>query len=467
MSVPSALTQIPRESPAAPSDLRLHGRWLLLARVGWGALAAVFMGLYVVSLPLYVAFLQTPCGGVACAINGALTPDTVRTLHQLDISSGSYVALFVAGGAVQVLVSCGIGGVIAWRRSDDWMALIVALFLVSFYIGNAGDALDLMPLANPAWGLPIRLVHALSTVLTYLFLYLFPTGRFVPRWTRWIAAVYILQALAESALPRESLLTSHNWPLWFIVLFFASLILPALFAQVYRYRRVSTPAQRQQTKWVVLGIIVTFGGTLGLVIPLLIVPGLQYSGLYNFFAGDLGIGILYTFFPVCIGVAVLRSRLYDIDILINRALVYGTLTGLLAALYFGVVVGVQALVGTLNREAARSPIIVVASTLLIAALFTPLRRGTQETIDRHFYRRKYDATRTLAAFGVTVRNEVELAQLSRQLVAVVQETMQPAHAALWLRAPQRHEGWRVQPDTGTLPPQLAGRRPRDDHALAP
>jgi hypothetical protein len=168
----------------------------------------------------------------------------------------------------------------------------------------------------------------------------------------------------------------------------------------------------------------------------------------------------------CIGVAVLRSRLYDIDILINRALVYGTLTGLLAALYFAVVV-VQALVGTVNREAARSPIIVVASTLLIAALFTLLRHGIQATIDRHFYRRKYDATRTLAAFGVTVRNEVELAQVRERLLAVVNETMQPAHAALWLRPLQRHEGWRVQPDTGTLPPQLAGRRPRDDDALAP
>ncbi len=174
MSVPSVLTQAPKEVPAAPSELRRHGRWLLLARVGWGALAAIFVGLYVVSLPLYISFLQTPCVGTACAINGALTPDTARTLHQLGISHGSYVALFVAGSVVQMLVSCGIGGVIAWRRSDDWMALIVALFLISFYIGNAGDVLDLLPLANPAWGLPIRLVHALSSVLTYLFLFLFP-----------------------------------------------------------------------------------------------------------------------------------------------------------------------------------------------------------------------------------------------------------------------------------------------------
>jgi hypothetical protein len=104
MSVPSALTQAPRESPAAPSDLRLQGRWLLIARVGWGALAAVFVGLYVVSLPPYVAFLQTPCRGASCGIDGALTPAVMQALHQLGLSLSSYSALVAALYGVRVLV---------------------------------------------------------------------------------------------------------------------------------------------------------------------------------------------------------------------------------------------------------------------------------------------------------------------------------------------------------------------------
>jgi len=289
----------------------------------------------------------------------------------------------------------------------------------------------------------------------------------VLRWTRWVVAVYVLQQFAELVLPRESPANFENWPFVFGVLFYIPQFLTVLWAQVYRYRRVSTPAQRQQTKWVVFGVVVVAGGLFGAGSLLVIFPALQQSSNLAYVLSGLVLLNLPVVLLACIGVAVLRSRLYDIDILINRALVYGTLTGLLAALYFGVVVGVQALVGTVNREAARSPVIIVASTLLIAALFTPLRHGIQATIDRHFYRRKYDATRTLAAFGATVRNEVDLAQVRERLLAVVQETMQPTQVSLWLRPPQRHEGWRVQPDTGTLPPQLAGRRPRDDDALAP
>jgi len=144
MSAPSVLTQAPRESPAAPSDLRLQGRWLLLARVGGGALAAVFVGLYVVSLPPYVAFLQTPCRGAACGIDGALTPAAMHALHQLGLPLGSYSALVAALYGVRVLVGCAIGGVIAWRRSEDGMALFVALFLITNTFGNRDTAPDVL-----------------------------------------------------------------------------------------------------------------------------------------------------------------------------------------------------------------------------------------------------------------------------------------------------------------------------------
>lgn len=144
--------------------------------------------------------------------------------------------------------------------------------------------------------------------------------------------------------------------------------------------------------------------------------------------------------PVPVGIAILRYRLYDIDVVINRTLVYGTLTLSLAAVYFGLIFGLQFLFQGLFHQT--NAIALVISTLAIYALFQPLRHRIQRVIDRRFYRRKYNAARTLAAFSATLRNEVDLYQLHKHLLAVVEETMQPAHVSLWLRRPdhEREQG---------------------------
>ncbi len=143
--------------------------------------------------------------------------------------------------------------------------------------------------------------------------------------------------------------------------------------------------------------------------------------------------------PVAMGVAILRYRLYDIDILINRTLVYGSLTATLALVYLCGVVLLQYVLRTLTGEQAESQLAIVASTLSIAALFNPLRRRIQAFIDRRFYRKRYDAARTLEAFGTTLREGTDLDRLAEDLVSVVNETVQPAHASLWLR-PTRVQG---------------------------
>ena len=215
------------------------------------------------------------------------------------------------------------------------------------------------------------------------------------------------------------------------------LLSTCLIAQVYRYRRVSTPTERQQTKWVVLGIVAALSG-FGVILAWGAVNG-NYDPSstgwpLNQFIFNPVINMLLSLIPISIAIAILRARLFDIDLLVNRVLVYGLLTGLLGTLYVGLVVGLESLAGRFVGPAASNPPILVASTLLIAALVQPVRRRLQQITDRRFYRRRYDATRTLAAFSATLRNEVELARLHTELLAVVDETMRPAHLSLWLRS---------------------------------
>jgi hypothetical protein len=193
--------------------------------------------------------------------------------------------------------------------------------------------------------------------------------------------------------------------------------------------------QRQQTKWVAYGIalfclVVVVGYGLMFFFPALTEPSSLYPLVFNVVGNFAQLLI-----PLSFGLAILRSRLWDIDILINRTLVYGTLTLLLTAVYVGLVIGLQALLrGIISQD---NSVAIVISTLIIAALFGPLRQRIQAIIDRRFYRRKYDAAKTLQAFSAQLSKEVDLGQLSERLMAVVQETMQPASISLWLcRSPQ-------------------------------
>lgn len=199
--------------------------------------------------------------------------------------------------------------------------------------------------------------------------------------------------------------------------------------QVYRYLRVSAPAQRQQTKWVIFGLICT---PLLLFISFFSASLFPADSLYQL-TGDPLASVAFLFIPLSIYIAILRSRLWDIDWLINRTLVYGLLTLTLALVYLTLVFGAQSLlVGLIGNN---DGIVIVGATLIVTVLFQPLRRGIQNIIDRRFYRQKYDATRTLQAFSTTLRQEIDLKHLHEQIVAVVQKTVQPAHVSLWLLKP--------------------------------
>ncbi len=427
------------------SETRLPGRSLLIARAGWVALTLLVLTLNAVAIPRTDALLQAVCQPGTVCITG-WTPAEVSQLQQSGLSPGFLAAYEIGWDVVTTLIYTALAALIFWRRSADRMALFCAYMLVLFGGATYTSLLDLgLRTLAPAWYWLVGGLELLGQVCVPTFFLLFPSGRFVPRWTQWGVLVVVLYEgwyvfFTNAYVGKGSPLFSLS---------FAVLILGLVGLQVYRYRRVSTFRERQQTRWVVFGLAVALGGfalfliSVSLFLPIEVRNSPVAGALIPTTVGD---GLLL-FIPISIAIAILRSQLYDIDTIINKALVYGLLTALLAAVYAGLVLGLQALLGGLLHQT--NAIALVVSTLAIYVLFQPLRHRIQQVIDRRFYRRKYDAARTLAAFSATLRSEVDLSQLSEQLVASVQETMQPVHVSLWLRPPAHHGNhqalWRATP----------------------
>jgi hypothetical protein len=402
--------------------------------VAWVVIATLALGLFVASIPAYVLTLGTT------AWFGAPVEAPAGVVFVLDLL-GALASITTA------LVCLTLAFVLFWRKSEDWMVMFISSYLLAYGTVMAGP-LERAEAFYPWWpSLAIGVIQPLLlTTPTVALFVLFPDGRFVPRWTRWLLLLSI-----------PLIVTNLYLPFSYLSAILSLLVLGAFYAQIYRYRYVSTPPERQQTKWVVFGIL--------LWLVLMGMLGVPYSIEINrppgsplpwwSVAGSTGWWLTLTIVPLSLSIAVLRYRLYEIDLIINRTLVYGSLTAMLALIYFG---GVTLLQGGLrNLVGHESTLAVVATTLVIAALFNPLRRRIQSFIDRRFYRKKYDARKTLEAFSIKLRDETDLEALNDELVEVVRETMQPAHVTLWLRPdPDRQRD-------GMLPPAatqrgLQGRR---------
>jgi hypothetical protein len=279
------------------------------------------------------------------------------------------------------------------------------------------------------------------SALQVSYLLLFPTGRLPSRrwrWLAWLTVAYVVVGVITAAFSpgayQGSLGPIRN-PLGIeglthiykavVYTMAPALFIAAAFSLFVRLRR-AVGVERQQLKWLAYAAGGFAMGIILISITIAIDTPRWYEWVASAFFVAVSPGV-----PISIGIAILRYRLYDIDILINRTLVYSSLTATLVALYFGGIVVLQRVFVVLTGE--RSTLAVVASTLLIAALFNPLRRRLQAFIDRRFYRRKYDARKTLEAFSVRLRDQTDLETLNKELVGVVRETMQPAHASLWLR----------------------------------
>lgn len=421
---------------AGYSETWLRRRWLLLARIGWVVLVVATLALFVGGAPGFFAELQRPCTGAECE-RWLLSPEQARGLESLGFSLGFYAAYKVALEALFVLSFCVVATVIFWRCSYDRMALFAAIMLVAFGGNTFIDTHRALDLGSPIWWWLDTFMAVLGSAMLFLFFYLFPDGKFIPRWTRWAALGWVVVNATGYLAPPTPLPDANTEGTLFPVValvFFVSVVV----AQTYRYRRVSSAVQRQQTKWVVFGFAVGVSGMLLLSGGEILLRGhlapTAFGGLYEI-VGMTGFYAFLLLIPLSIAFAILRHRLYDVDVVINRTLVYGVLTVSLTLVYLGSVVLLQALLRA--ATGSESQLAVAASTLTIAMLFHPLRRRIQEFIDQRFYRKKYDAAKILGAFSVKLREETDLDLLSNELLAVMHETLQPKYVSLWLREPEK------------------------------
>jgi hypothetical protein len=381
-----------------------------------------------------------------------------RSLHppsSWGTGGDSAVLIFV----VPFLTFPLVGALIASNRPKNpigWICLAVGIFWMLANLSSSYGMYGLRVASPGSVPFPAAIgsvgewMWAPAVGLGICLILLFPDGRLPSRRWRllaWLsgAAIFLVSAgFALSPGPMEGLLGIRNpfgleeYP-WIadaaqgVILLLFLCILASAASLVLRFLR-SGGEEREQIKWLafaasILGLV----GFSSFVIPGIIVPDAT-GGANRLWENLLEDAVTLSFagVPVAVGVAVLKYRLYDIEVVINRTLVYGTLTATLVALYFGGIVVLQRVFVFLTGQ--KSTLAVVASTLLIAALFNPLRRRIQSFIDRSFYRRKYDARKTLEAFSAKLRDETDLESLNNDLVGVVRETMQPAHVSLWLRS---------------------------------
>jgi signal transduction histidine kinase len=358
------------------------------------------------------------CDEVACAGPNRLTPDGARALADLGLSPDFYAAYLLALEVGYAALCFALGALIVLRRPAGRMALFVACFLVTLGAVASG-ILETVAAAHPAWTVAVHGMRSLYWTALFLFFFLFPDGRFVPRWTGPLAAATIaLNALREFF---PALSGVEPWASLLGLPLLLGLLGAGVFAQVHRYRRVSGPTQRQQTKWVVFGLTVALGAS---------IPLFRFSGPPGSLPELARLTAVYLAalpIPLSIAVAILRYRLFDIDLLINRTLVYGALSACVVALYVLVVGYLGAVLRT-----ERNLLVSLVGAGLVAVLFQPLRGRLQRGVNRLMYGERDEPYAVLARLGGRLEAVLAPEAVLPTIVQTVREALKLPYAAIAL-----------------------------------
>lgn len=417
-----------REARNKPSLSR--AAWLMM--VGFLAYTLLILVGHIIGFPIGYTYLHKVCeNGNVCG----LTLENVQALERHGLSIDFYANLFLVIEVVYILVCVGIALLIVLKKPGQWVPLGVSCFLLGF---SAYEGVDYpaLAIAYPLLSIPSQLLIGLGMgALGMYALLTFPNGRFG---SRWVLGYFLFQTIEGVC---ALFITNPIFLVFDKVVGLTSfpIILGVL---IYRYRRLLNAKERVATKWLIVSWSIFIPVVILSFLVLAITPADSFVLVFVSFLAFFGCGINITGFLM----AVVYANAFNIDIFIRRTLVYTLLTAILILVYTGLVLGSQFVLATFSAQVAGSQVILVGSTLVIAALFQPLRRRLQHTIDRRFYRQKYDASRIIEHFSASLRSEIDLAELSERLLAVVQETMQPSHVSLWLRKASRTENSLQQVD---------------------
>jgi signal transduction histidine kinase len=400
----------------------LSGFKLIMARTVWLVLVIPSLGLTVISFPVYYQQLLKPCfDATTCNIAGAMTEKGLQALAALGISVNGYATFQTIFWAVIFAIWCGIGLLIFWRRSDDGMALLAAFFLVMF---NTGTTTSVLAITFPALAMPTVLMGLAGQICLWLFFLLFPNGRLIPHWMGVIIPLTVIQAVWFVA-PPLSLFSGNNWPGWLHVLLALTVPGAIIFSQIYRYRRDSSAVERQQTKWVAFAIatvavgFIVFGLLFNVFFPTVTQPDSVYSQFQIVYP------LLLLLLPVSVGSAILRYRLWDIDFIIKRTLVYGLLTAIIIGTYI-LVVGY---LGALFHSNGNLLISLIA-TGIVAACFQPLRSLLQRGVNRLLYGLRDEPYVVLTGLGQRLKTTLEPDAILSMIVETVKEALKLSYVAI-------------------------------------
>jgi hypothetical protein len=402
--------------------------WLAVLWLAVAILGPIALGLFIAGLTLAYEHYTTVCP--AACVDNRLPAAAGAQWLAAGATMEQYAALMTALTLALALVCFGMAIFLLWRRPRDRMAVFVALMFILLG-ATFGDGDDLV--GQQVTGLTglIELINQGGFGLFPVLFLTFPDGRFVPRWSRWLALAILLISLAGLSAVGVAIPD----PLYYLILPVWALAGPV--SQVYRYRRISNPVQRQQIKWIATGSVLAMTGYAGTAVAGVLAGVPNETGPLAIMAVQIGVYFFIALIPITIAIGVLRYRLWDIDVIVRKTLVYTILTVLLAAVYFGTIIVLQTVFASVTGE--QSPVVIVISTLVIAALFSPLRGRVQSVIDRRFFRQKYDADQVLAHFAEHARDEVEVEALERELLAAIQETVRPEQISIWLKGADERE----------------------------
>ncbi len=408
-----SLTQVQVDAASRKEGATPFPRRLDWARLLWVVVFGVATALFAASLPLRFEALQTVCPVLRCG----LSADQAIALLDLGLSASFFATYSIVLNLIHTLGFLAIGVLIFTRRSWDRMAIVVSLALIGYGVSAFGILLPLAQ-AEPWLSFPIELLTGFGVTTLLIVAYLFPDGRFEPPWTRQLAVVWALWMLPWYVPPRllfES--TSWGYPVWVIALclWFST----GLYAQYYRYRHLSTPLQRQQIKWVLFGMVVAFVGYFGTTLPRALLmgsapatsPEMAFEVVRTFV-----VHISLFFVPVTLAIAILRYRLWDIDLILKRTLVYVPLSAILAGLFAATIVLSQKSFVALTGQGTDAA--TVLTTLLVVAAFTPIKDRLQALVDKRF-KETPEASRRLHILGEQIRSRVTPVnprQLTRRLL---------------------------------------------------